>query len=73
MRNVVPSRQSIPITTHLVDASFNLWSYKPWVGVDDSENIFFCSTHGFGSDALEGIESSGQVIISNHKFLVKEN
>ncbi|CAI5708857.1 unnamed protein product [Peronospora destructor] len=48
VRQLVPSMKEITFETPYGIGKQVVHQYKPWRSDDDSENVFFCSVHGYG-------------------------
>lgn len=60
---VVPTPWSVTHETPAGSVSASGVTYKPWLGAQDSENIFFSSIHGYGADAPTDADESAAVSV----------
>ncbi|GMF18536.1 unnamed protein product [Phytophthora lilii] len=56
VRQLVPSTKEIVFETPYGTGKQVVHQYKPWRSDDDSENVFFCSVHGYGHKDPENKE-----------------
>ncbi|KAG3156032.1 hypothetical protein PC128_g21968 [Phytophthora cactorum] len=56
VRQLVPSTKEIVYETPYGTGKQVVHQYKPWRSDDDSENVFFCSVHGYGHKDPENKE-----------------
>ncbi|OWZ21485.1 Histone deacetylase [Phytophthora megakarya] len=56
VRQLVPSTKEITFETPYGVGKQVVHQYKPWRSDDDSENVFFCSVHGYGHKDPENKE-----------------
>lgn len=60
VRQLVPSTKEIEFETPYGTGKQVVHQYKPWRSDDDSENVFFCSVHGYGHKDPENKEELGK-------------
>ncbi|KAI9982316.1 hypothetical protein PInf_008231 [Phytophthora infestans] len=60
VRQLVPSTKEIEFETPYGTGKQVVHQYKPWRSGDDSENVFFCSVHGYGHKDPENKEELGK-------------
>ncbi|KAI9919791.1 hypothetical protein PsorP6_017387 [Peronosclerospora sorghi] len=60
VRQLVPSTKEITFETPYGVGKQVVHQYKPWRSIDDSENVFFCSVHGYGPKEPENKEDLAQ-------------
>ncbi|UIZ28570.1 hypothetical protein KXD40_009383 [Peronospora effusa] len=60
VRQLVPSTKEITFETPYGVGKQIVHQYKPWRSDDDSENVFFCSVHGYGHKDPEDKEELTQ-------------
>ncbi|KAL4139846.1 hypothetical protein PRNP1_015491 [Phytophthora ramorum] len=56
VRQLVPSTKEVTFETPYGVGKQVVHQYKPWRSDDDSENVFFCSVHGYGHKDPENKE-----------------